>query len=61
VDNDTKGFGKVDAIYVFSFFLVLVGALMMFISSSTLVVLSSMIGMFLGFCAMILTLGLEFD
>lgn len=59
--NGNKGFGMIDAVYVFSFFLVLVGAFMMFMSSSTLVVVSSMAGMFLGFCAMILTLGLEFD
>lgn len=59
--SDSQEFDKVDAVFVFSFFLVLVGAGLMFFANVLLVVLAAMVGMFLGFASMVLCIGLEFD
>ena len=60
-DPEDFDFDKVDAVFVFSFFLVLVGAGLMFFSEVVWLVMLAMIGMFLGFASMVLCLGLEFD
>jgi hypothetical protein len=60
-DPDSVGFDKVDAVFVFSFVLVVIGAGLMFLSEVVWVVMLSMVGMFFGFASMVLCLGLEFD
>ena len=53
--------GKVDVVFALSFIVVVAGAVMMFVASQPVIVIASMIGMFLGFVVMILTLGLEIE
>jgi len=52
---------KVDIVFALAFVIVVVGAVLMFVATATSIVITSMIGMFLGFTVMVLCLGLEFD
>ncbi|MDZ7689516.1 MAG: hypothetical protein U5J64_12555 [Halobacteriales archaeon] len=52
---------KVDIVFALAFVVVVVGAVLMFVATQAVIVIASMVGMFLGFAAMLLCLGLEFD
>ena len=52
---------KVDIVFALAFIIVVVGAVLMFVATAAAIVITSMIGMFLGFTVMVLCLGLEFD
>ena len=56
---DPRRFTKVDLFFLFSFLVLLCGALVMFQTQSVLWAVVSLIGMFLAFCSMLLCIGLE--
>jgi len=56
---DPRRFNKVDYVFLFSFLLLLLGALSLFWTESLLVAVISLVGMFLAFLSMLLCVGLE--
>lgn len=56
---DPRRFNKVDYVFLFSFLVLLVGALLMFLTESVTVAMISLVGVFLAFGSMVLCVGLE--
>lgn len=56
---DPRNLTRVDFVFTFSFILLILGAVMMFLTASTLLVIASLVGMFLSFCAMVLCVAVE--
>ncbi|MDZ7688424.1 MAG: hypothetical protein U5J64_06845 [Halobacteriales archaeon] len=56
---DPRRFTKIDAFFLFSFLVLLSGALVMFQTRNVMWALTSLIGMFLAFCSMLLCIGVE--
>jgi len=56
---DPRNLTRVDFIFTFSFVLLILGAVMMFLTSNVLLIISSLVGMILSFCAMILCVAME--
>jgi hypothetical protein len=56
---DPRRFSKVDYVFLFSFLLLLLGALSLFWTQSVLIAAASLVGMFLAFLSMLLCIGLE--
>jgi len=56
---DPRKFNKVDYVFLFSFLVLLIGALVMFQTQNVTVAMISLVGIFLAFFSMILCVGLE--
>ena len=56
---DPRRFNKVDYVFLFSFLVLLIGALVMFQTQNVTVAMISLVGIFLAFFSMILCVGLE--
>jgi len=56
---DPRRFTKVDLFFLFSFLVLLCGALVMFQTQSIMWAMTSLVGMFLAFCSMLLCIGME--
>lgn len=56
---DPRNLTRVDFVFTFSFILLILGALMMFQTASILLIIASLVGMFLSFCAMLLCVAVE--